>query len=198
MDIAGFSNAGNMSFVILPVCIFFIRILDVSVGTLRIIFVSKDIRLYSALLGFVEVLIWLFAITQIMENLNSPIHYIAYAAGFGMGNYVGVSIERRLSMGNRTLRIITSKDAADLIIALRSAGYGVTSLKGEGVTGAVKIIFTVIKRNEIAKITEIIKNFNPKAFYTVEEVWYVKEGNVYPNRDRGIKARMGRLIAKKK
>ena len=156
MTLAGFSDIGIFGVILLPIMIFFIRILDVSVGTIRIIFVSKDIRL--------------FTITRIMENLHSPIHYVAYAAGFAMGNYVGISIERKLSMGNRTLRIITGKDSLYLIEALRSSGYGVTSLNGQGATGLVKIIFTIVKRSEISKVISIVKNFNPKAFYTVEEV----------------------------
>ena len=104
-----------INLILLPLAIFFIRIIDVSLGTIRLIFISRGIRAVSAVLGFIEVLVWLLAVSQIMQNLNSPIHYIAYAAGFGMGNFVGVSIEKKLSYGNRIITVITKKDATPLL-----------------------------------------------------------------------------------
>jgi uncharacterized protein YebE (UPF0316 family) len=84
-----FFNAGVFKFVILPLLIFSTRICDVTLDTLRIIYVSRGLKLLAASIGFIEVLIWLFAITQIFKNLTNPIYYVAYAGGFAMGNYVG-------------------------------------------------------------------------------------------------------------
>jgi len=169
-----------INYALIPLLIFLLRIADVSMGTLRIIFISRGIRFLAAFLGFFEVLIWLVAIGQIMQNLHNPVHYIAYAAGFGMGNFVGISLERRLSMGNRTVRVITKKDATELVRALRKENYGVTSLDGEGTEGPVKLIFTVVKRNRVGDVIDIIKKHNPNAFYTVEDIRYVLDRNVYP------------------
>ncbi|MBL7157563.1 MAG: DUF2179 domain-containing protein [Candidatus Omnitrophica bacterium] len=170
-----FLSSDAFSFAILPLFIFLIRVVDVSMGTIRIIFISKDIRSLSAIFGFFEVLIWLFAISRVINNINSPVYYIAYAAGFSMGTFVGVTIERAFLYGNRIIQLITKKDAAALVEKLRKAGYGVTSISGEGATGPVKLIFTVVKKNKVKDVIELIRRFNSKAFYTVEDAKFVQD-----------------------
>ena len=194
------TNTEMVSYILVPILILLIRVADVSIGTLRIIFISRGIRYFAAILGFFEVLIWLFAISQIMQNLNSPIHYIAYAAGFGIGNFVGISIDRKLSLGNRTVRIITRKDATDLVRSLREQGYGVTSVDGEGVSGPVKLIFTIVRRHQAVQVIEIVRKFNPNAFFTVEDMRFVQENISDPLQvsARSIFHRIGGFIQKKK
>jgi uncharacterized protein YebE (UPF0316 family) len=87
------------TWVLLPLLIFMSRILDQSIGTMRLIFVSKGYRYIGPILGFFEVIIWLLAITQVLQHLNNPLSYIAYGAGFGMGNYIGIRLEEKLSIG---------------------------------------------------------------------------------------------------
>jgi len=176
-----------VNYIVFPLMIFFIRIADVSLGTIRIVFVSRDLRTFSAVLGFLEVLIWLFAITQIMKDINNPVQYVAYAAGFGMGNYLGITIERKLSMGNRIIQIFTKNYALELIKALREKGFGVTCIDGEGVEGSVKLIFSVVKRSKVEEVIAIARKFNPKAFFTVEEVKHVSDGGTrFVNNDRSF------------
>ena len=155
--------------------------LDVSLGTVRVIFVSKGLKYIAPFVGFFEVLIWLLAIGQIMANLKNPACYIAYAGGFATGNYVGIIIAEKLSLGIVLLRVVTQKDADELVQSLSSAEYGVTSIDGQGVQGNVKVIFTIIPRKEIAKVIELVKRFNPKAFYTIEDIGFVEEG-IFPLR----------------
>lgn len=175
-----FSNQA-LGYLIIPLLIFLIRVADVSMGTLRIIFVSRGIRSLAGVIGFFEVLIWLFAISQIMRNLDSPLHYIAYAAGFGLGNFFGITIERKISLGNRLVRIVTQKDATELVNALKEKGYGITSINAEGARGPVKLIFSVVKRSNIDDLLNTIKQFNPHAFYTIEDVRGVHESHAgYP------------------
>jgi len=159
-----------INYVIIPALICLARICDVSLGTIRIITVSKGMKSLATGLAFFEIIIWLFAIGQIMQNLTNIANYIAYATGYAVGNYVGIYIEEKLSLGTIMLRIITKKKADDLIAFLKSAGYGVTRMKAEGACGPVDVIFTIIKRKEYKTVAEIIKKFNPKAVYTVEEV----------------------------
>jgi len=159
-----------INYVIVPALICLARICDVSLGTIRIITVSKGMKSLATGLAFFEIIIWLFAIGQIMQNLTNIANYIAYATGYAVGNYVGIYIEEKLSLGTIMLRIITKKKADDLIAFLKSAGYGVTRMKAEGACGPVDVIFTIIKRKEYKTVAEIIKKFNPKAVYTVEEV----------------------------
>ena len=172
---------GFYTWLILPFLIFIARVIDVTLGTVRVIFVSKGLKYLAPVVGFFEILIWLLAIGQIMKNLSNPICYIAYAGGFAMGNYVGIIIAERLSLGVVLLRVITQKDAVELVQSLSSAKYGVTSVDGEGAQGKVNIIFTIVPRKEVKKIVEIVKRFNPLAFYSIEEVGFVERG-IFPVR----------------
>ncbi len=177
-----FTGAGYFMWAVLPFMIFFARVVDVTLGTMRIIFVSRGIKYLAPLVGFFEVIIWLLAIRTIMQNLNNPICYIAYGAGFATGNYIGILLERKMAVGRGILRIITGKDATELIQALKDQGFGVTSIAAEGNEGNVNIIFMVIRRMDFNTITELVQKHNPQAFYTLEDVRYVSEG-IFPMRE---------------
>ncbi|ARU49156.1 DUF2179 domain-containing protein [Sulfurospirillum diekertiae] len=159
----------------IPILIALARICDVSIGTLRIIFVSKGLRLWAPILGFFEVTIWLLAISKVMENLTNPINYIAYALGFSMGNYIGMFIENRLAIGMVVVRIITKRDSHILVAALRALRYSVTVADAEGNAGSVNIIFTVIKRSSITHVRELIVMHNPQAVYSIEDVRHASD-----------------------
>jgi uncharacterized protein YebE (UPF0316 family) len=173
---------GVFAFVVVPVLIFLARVCDMSLDTIRVIFMSKGIQYLPAIIGFFEVIIWLVAIGQVMNNLTNVVCYIAYGAGFATGTIVGMAIEEKLSLGLTSVRIITKEDPAELVQFLRSHNYGVTSIDAEGGTGRVKMVFTIIKRQDLQHVVGIIKDFNPNAFYSVEEVKSVAEG-VFPERN---------------
>lgn len=168
-----FFNSEIFTFIVLPLFIFLARIVDVSLGTLRIIFVTKGMRHIAPLVGFVEVLIWIIAISRIMQNLDNWLCYIAYAAGFASGNFMGMIIEEKLAIGHEMVRIITRKDATNLINELRENGYGVTSVKAEGIDGEVAVIYLIVRRSMIKDVLGIINRNNPRALYTVEAIKYV-------------------------
>ncbi len=176
MELYTFIDTFWWTWIVLPALIFLSRILDQSIGTLRLIFVSKGYRRIAPVLGFFEVIIWLLAVAQVMKHLDNPISYIAYGGGFAMGNYIGIIIEEKLSIGNVILRVIPKKDTTALINHLREEGFGVTSVKAEGAKGEVDIVFTIIKRKSIHKAIKIVTHYNPNAFYTIEEIKAVKEG----------------------
>lgn len=181
MAMPEFFDSTLYTWVILPGLIFVARIMDVSLDTVRIIFINRNLRYYASIIGFFEVLIWLMVIRQIFQHLGNPMCFITYAAGFATGNFVGVMIENRLSIGKVIIRIITRKEADDLIAFLRSSGYGLTIIDAEGVTGPVKVIMTIVERSDIEHIVNIIKQHNPQAFYSVEDVRFVSE-SVMPHR----------------
>ncbi|HXG10865.1 MAG TPA: DUF2179 domain-containing protein [Gemmataceae bacterium] len=170
----------------LPVLIFLAEMCVVTLGTIRIIFVARGMKGLASGLGFFEVSTWLFAIGQIMQNLTDLSCYAAFAGGFTVGNFCGILIEKRLAIGTQVVRIITKKDAAGLIEGLRSAGYGVTSLEGRGATGPVQIVFTVIKRKQLADVVAIIKRFDPRAFYSIDDVQAAAAG-VFPAASKGTR-----------
>jgi uncharacterized protein YebE (UPF0316 family) len=176
-----FLDSAAYTWVILPVLIFFTRIIDVSLGTLRIIFINRNLRYYATVSGFFEVLVWLMAVRQVFQKLDSPLYLVTYAAGFAAGNYVGVLIENKISIGRVVIRIITRRNADALVSFLRSSGYGLTTADGEGATGPVRIIFIIIERKDIQTIVKKIREFNPNAFYSVEDVRFVSSA-VTPNR----------------
>lgn len=163
----------------LPFLIFLARVVDVTMGTVRVIFVSRGMKYFAPVVGFFEVLIWLLAIGQIMKNLSNPMCYIAYAGGFAAGNYVGIVIAGKLSLGVVLIRVVTAQDALPLVECLKEQNYGATSVDGHGTSGQVKVVFTVVKRREVPNVVELIKKFNPQAFYSIEEVAFVEKG-VFP------------------
>ncbi|MCU0458638.1 MAG: DUF2179 domain-containing protein [Bacteroidales bacterium] len=168
-------NSDLVTYVLLPLFIFLARIFDVSLGTLRIIFVTKGMRSVAPLVGFFEVLIWLIAISRIMQDLDNWLCYVAYAAGFASGNFVGMYLEERLAIGHEMIRVITRKDATSLIQDLRAKGYGVTSVKAEGIEGEVAVIYIIARRSMIKEVLNDINVFNPRALYTVESIKYVNK-----------------------
>lgn len=171
-----FMDSELFKWIVLPLLIVLARVVDVSIGTIRIVFVSRGHKIIAPILGFFEVLIWLLAIGQIMRNLSNFMCYIAYGLGFALGTFIGLLIEEKLALGVLLVRIITQKDAGDLIGALRRANYGVTTVSASGMSGKVDIIFTVIKRSAVDKVLEIIHRFNPRAFYSIENIKSVREG----------------------
>jgi len=175
IEFLGFNMSDIYAWVILPLLIFLARIFDVSLGTIRIIFVSKGIKYLAPVVGFFEILIWLLAIGQILQNLTNVYYYIFYAAGFAMGSLIGISIDEKLSIGTVGVRIITRSDATKLIDALKKSGLGVTSVDADGPKGRVKLIITVVNRQNIQEVVKLVKKYNPKAFYSIEDVRYVSE-----------------------
>ena len=166
-------------YVVLPILIFCSRICDVTLGTLRIIFLSKGYKYIAPFLGFFEVLIWVVAISQLLSNMSNWVAYVAYAGGYATGNFVGMLIEERIAIGTLLLRITTPKNGHDLMNLLKSHGFGVTLIVGEGVNGKVSIIQTVTSRKMIKKVETILIEHDPNLFYTIEDVRMVKHG-VFP------------------
>jgi uncharacterized protein YebE (UPF0316 family) len=167
---AAFFDSQVLSVMILALLIFFARVADVTIGTMRIIFVSRGFRFIAACAGFFEILIWLFALSQIMANLDSWINFVAYASGFAVGNFIGITIEQRLALGYLVVRIITQRDGTALEENLRKANFVVTSVDADGGRGPVKILFTILKRKALPTMVKLIKSINPQAYYTIEDL----------------------------
>ena len=176
-----FLDSETFKWVVLPILIFLARTTDVTLGTLRSVFVSKGFRKIVPFIGFMEVMIWLISIRQVMQHLDNPVCYIGFAAGFGMGTYVGLLIEGRLALGLQVLRLIISSDWDPLIIELQKENLGITIIDGQGDKGPVKIIFTIVKRKDMAKVRGIIRTVNPQAFYSIEDIRIANQG-VFPKK----------------
>ncbi len=159
----------------IPILICLARILDVTIGTLRIIFVSKGYKFLAMVLGFFEVLIWIMAIGEVMKNLGDFTNVLAYCTGYSLGNYIGIMLENRLAIGIVVLRIVTKKDSSELVSFLREKRYSLSVIDAEGNLGAVSVILMNIKRSHVKKIIPIVYEFNPLATYTVEDIRHVSD-----------------------
>jgi uncharacterized protein YebE (UPF0316 family) len=180
----------------LPCLVFLAEMLVVTLGTIRIIFVSRGMKMLAPVLGFFEITIWLFAISQLMQNLSDVSCFLAFAGGFTFGNYLGILIEEKLAMGNSLVRLITTKNSQELVGTLTRAGFGVTCVQGHGANGPVEVLMTVVRRKEIERITTCINRFDPKAFFSIDEVQSVNEG-VFPSlrqRSAGVAAGALKLL----
>ncbi len=175
MHIPPFFNSATYTWIVLPILIFCARIVDVSLDTVRILFINRNLKYYVAFTAFFAVLVWLMVIRQIFQHLDNPVCYLSYAAGYATGNFVGMIIENKISIGKVIIRIITRLESKELVALLKSSGYGVTLIDAEGSTGAVKVIFTIVERSAIKRVVEMIRENNPLAFYSIEDVRMVSE-----------------------
>lgn len=178
MDIP-FISSDLFAFGVIPILIFCARICDVSIGTIRYIMISRGFKNVAPFFGFFEVIIWLLAIGQVMNNITNPICYIAYGGGYATGTYIGMVLEEKMKLGMVIVRLITAKPADDLIARLRQYGYGVTRIHGEGANGTVTILFMVVKRTKISHLVPLIRDYNPHAFFTIEDLRTTSKG-IFP------------------
>jgi uncharacterized protein YebE (UPF0316 family) len=172
------------NYLIMPLLIFMARVSDVSINTLRIMFMLNGKKKIAPLLGFFEAMIWLLAIGQIFQNINNPMSYFAYAGGFAMGTFVGMSIEEKLAFGRVLVRVITPTPMPELIEYMKTRNFRFTSVGAEGRFGKVNLLFTVMKREDLQEYIQKVKGFNDKAFYTIESVKRVSEDDVNIMEDR--------------
>ena len=178
---AEFYSSDLFSYVILPLLIVLARISDVTIGTIRIVMVSKGQKIFAPILGFFEVIIWLIAMSKVLQNIDNWVTYVAYGLGFALGNYIGLIIEEKLAVGIVRLQIITRANADNLIKALREAGYGITHHEANGSEGKVGIIYSIIKRVDLEQMIKIIRTYNPLAFYSIDDVRFVSKDVHSPN-----------------
>lgn len=156
--------------VLIPLLVFLARVMDVSIGTLRIVFVSRGDKMIAPLLGFVETIIWLMAISQVMTNVTNIAGYLSFGLGYATGNYIGLMLEERLAMGQVVIRTIVPNHANDLSTALRDKNYRVTQVDAMGKDGKTQIVFMIVPRKQIEDVLTIVNTFNPGAFYSIEDI----------------------------
>ena len=164
---------------ILPFVIFFGRIIDVSLGTLRIIFVSKGEKYIAPIIGFFEVLIWIVVISEIFSRANDLTAYLSYAAGYASGNFIGILIEQKIAFGILLCRVYTKGNGKELVSLLNRQNFGATLIHGTGSLGEIDVIETVVDRNLMKKVEKIFTEFDPNVFFVVEDV-RTKQRGIFP------------------
>jgi uncharacterized protein YebE (UPF0316 family) len=179
----------------LPALVFLARVVDVTLGTLRIIFTSRGKKILAPLLGFVEVFIWISVIAQVTKGANNFVAYLAYASGFATGNYVGMLIENKLAIGMLVVRAIVPNHVHELVKTLHEKGYGVTHVDAHGSQGPVNLVYTIVQRKNLPEVADIIQREYPNAFFTVEELRSAEHG-VFPRPTTGIQDALFRRKAR--
>jgi len=164
------------NWVVLPLVIYLARMTDVTLGTLRIVMISKGKRKIVPIIGFFEVLLWLIAIGQIMQNLNNVMCYFAWAGGYATGTFLGLFLEEKLALGTQVIRLITNKESGIFLEELKSQHHGFTVVDGQGAKGPVKIIFIVVERRFIKNLAQVIERLLPGSFYSVEDIRETSQG----------------------
>lgn len=170
------------NYLLLPLTIFCARIMDVSMGTIRVIFVMQGLKKVAPFLGFLESLIWLLAVSQIVKHIDNPVSYIAFSGGFATGTFFGMIIEEKLALGKVLVRVITRREAKELIDYLKEKDQYFTNVPAEGRNGKVNVLFFVIQREKLPAMLDAINRFNPNAFYTIESVKSASETSIAETR----------------
>jgi uncharacterized protein YebE (UPF0316 family) len=165
-----------------PLVIFCLRIVDVSLSTVRMLLAVKGIKLVAPLIGFFEVLIWIFAVGTAIRHLDSPLHLIGYAGGFATGTFVGLKIEERMALGMATIRVVSRYGGVELAEALRDHGFGVTEFSGQGREGKVEVVDAVLRRRDLPAVLREVDLWDPDAFVTIQEPRAIRRGWLFQSR----------------
>jgi uncharacterized protein YebE (UPF0316 family) len=160
----------TLDLILAALSIFGLRIIDVSLGTIRIVMLIRGRRRLAGLLGFCESFVWLLAAAQVLAHMDSIWKMVAYAGGYATGTMLGATVERWIAMGESLIRIIVPATASPVAEALRSEGLYATDLSGKGRDGEVRVIFSVVPRRRVPHVLKLVRRINPKAFITSEEV----------------------------
>jgi uncharacterized protein YebE (UPF0316 family) len=161
-----------------PIVIFLLRIVDVTLDTMRVLFMVRGRRLPAGILGFLMALVWIIAVGNAMKHLDSVWHILGYAAGYGTGTMVGITIENAVAFGLVQLRIVSKHGGVEIAEALRERGYGVTEFSGFGRDSAVEIVQSVVQRAHLDDALDIVDRFDDTAFVTVEDPQVLRGGSV--------------------
>lgn len=158
--------------------VFLARVADMSLDVFRILMLTRGKKLQAALIGFVEVSIFITALGQVLVGgFDNPWMIIAYAGGFAVGNYVGSILEEKVAIGYLSLHIFPETEhCADFINVFREAGYGVTCMAGQGRSGERNIIYVFLKRKDLNHALKLIENIHPDTFYDISDARQIHGG----------------------
>ncbi|MCS7032383.1 MAG: DUF5698 domain-containing protein [Phycisphaerae bacterium] len=157
--------------------IFGLRIIDVSIGTVRTMFTVRGNRIVAGLLGVIESGVFIFAISRVLSEAGrDPLRMAGYALGFATGTVLGITIEKWIASGTILVRVISPKHVIRLRASLLNEGFGVTAVRGEGREGEVVILFIVAPRRRGKQVLTTINEIDPDAFVTIEPISHATGG----------------------
>lgn len=163
----------SLSGPVLYTIIFMAKTIEVSISTIRLVYVNKGERVKGAVLGFVEVMIWILVVSSVLNNIiDDPFKIFAYAAGFSLGNFLGVSIEAKIAVGLSSIQVVVNEDDGDALAdILRNNEFGVTIIEGKGKNDSKKdLLFIQLKRKKIPAAIKLIKETDPSAYISINDI----------------------------
>ncbi|MCR3922117.1 MAG: DUF5698 domain-containing protein [Firmicutes bacterium] len=148
--------------------IFFARVTDVTLSTVRILMIMRGRSVNAAMIGFFEVTLYILALSKVIDSLDNPVLLVTYALGFAAGTFTGGYVEERLAVGFATAQIISLQEPDLLATELRAQGFGVTILEGCGREGNRRqILHVLLKRKDMPCLLRIVEKNDKDAFVTV-------------------------------
>jgi uncharacterized protein YebE (UPF0316 family) len=160
-----------MNLVLGYLLIFFARVSDVTLSTIRMLMVVQGRKIQAAIIGFFEVSIYVTALSKVVSSLDNIGNLLAYALGFACGNYIGITIENRIALGNLAAQVVLKEDNnMELIKNLRESGFGVTVLDGQGREGTREILHIAINRKDLDRLKNIVYSYDEEAFITTNSI----------------------------
>jgi uncharacterized protein YebE (UPF0316 family) len=160
----------NLPAYIITILIFVLRVSDMTLDTLRVLFVIRGRKSLAWILGFFQSSLWVIAITSVLSNLDNPWNIISYASGFATGNVVGIMIEQGLAIGHSHMQIISQRLGSAISDTIRNIGYAATELPARGRDGTVSVISCSLRRRDVDEVRRMVMEIDPQAFITVEDI----------------------------
>ncbi len=167
---------GGIPYTLLPLVIFGLRTIDLTLSTLRMLSIIRGRRVPAWILGLVQATFFIAGIAGVLGNLQDPLNLIAYAAGFATGSVLGMIIESRLAPGHSLLRITSARRGRTILEVLHGEGHGATEISGQGKLGMVSLIFCFVPRRYIEGVKRKVVETDPEVFITAEHVRQLRGG----------------------
>lgn len=163
----------NLHGPVLYIIIFFAKIIEVTISTIRLVYINKGEKVIGAILAFIEIMIWLIVVSSVLNNITEdPIKVFIYAIAFSLGNYIGITIESKIAVGLASIQVVVSHDEGEMLAEiLRDESYGVTIIDGRGKGDNKKsLLFIQLKRKKIPEAVKLIKLSTPNAYITINDI----------------------------
>ncbi len=157
--------------------IFFARVLDMSLSTVRTLMVMQSRKLQAAAIGFFEVGIYITVLGKVVSGLDNPMNLFVYCAGFATGNYVGIVLENKIALGNLSAQIILKTANNEILVdTLRKEEFGVTIIEGQGLEGPREILNVALNRRDLQRLKKVVDSVDPNAYVTVNSIIPIRGG----------------------
>jgi uncharacterized protein YebE (UPF0316 family) len=169
----------SMEVLLWTIVIFFARVIDVGLGTLRVQFIVRRKKVLAAVIGFVEVLIYILIVSRVIRDIQYWPYILAYAGGFAVGTLLGMQLSEKFTRRLLQATVIYHGSHVEMEASVREAGFALTHFVGEGRDGPVDVLDVVCTTQGLRSLTDLVTRVDPKAFVYTQELAGLRGGYVY-------------------